>query len=73
VEAIGLFAWLVDFHNNLTFDTGVKIPLPFNFQHCENEAHGQIFISRFKLRNQLEIFRNLPSSIVLIWFAQNNN
>jgi len=73
VEAIWTFAWIGEFHNNLTLNTGVEDSLASLIPNIAKNEPAKKFISEFKLRNQVEIFEMLDKFYRAHWFARNNN
>lgn len=73
VEAIWTFAWIGEFHNNLTLNTGVEDSLASLIPNIVKNEPAKKFISEFKLRNQVEIFEMLDKFYRAHWFARNNN
>ena len=73
VEAIWTFAWIGGLHNNLTLNTGVEDSLASLIPNITKNETAEKFITEFKLRNQVDIFKTLDKFYRAHWFARNYN
>jgi hypothetical protein len=72
VEAIWAFAWVGGLHNNLTLNTGVEDSLATMTPNIQKNESSAEFVSKFRLRSQLDIFEMLDKFYRAHWSARNN-